>query len=124
MRMDLEDISAIDLVKYCGASGDFNPVHTVPKEAEQMGHPDVLVPGLMTMGWVARAMETWFPGCRMTTFQSRFLAPVYPGEKLKVVGEAGESKGHIGRCELKVINGAGDVKLKGICEFMDRKETG
>ena len=61
--MDLEPqryrITRADLVRYAGASGDFNPIHWNQRFAEKVGLPGVIAHGMFTMALVGRAVTHW-----------------------------------------------------------------
>jgi acyl dehydratase len=52
-------ITRLDLVKYAGASGDFNPIHWSDRFAASVGLPGVIAHGLLTMALVGRALTEW-----------------------------------------------------------------
>ena len=56
-----EEITHTQLVKYAGASGDFNPIHTVVPFAEEAGLGGVIAHGMMIMGFIGKAIGQWFP---------------------------------------------------------------
>ncbi len=70
-------VARLDLVKYCGASGDFNVIHWNERIARAVGLPDVIAHGMFTMAQAARYVTDWTgdPGA-MTEFGVRFSAPV------------------------------------------------
>lgn len=47
------------LVRYAGASGDFNPIHWNERAARAVGLPDVIAHGMLTMGLAARLVTSW-----------------------------------------------------------------
>lgn len=47
------------LVRYAGASGDFNPIHWNARVATEVGLPDVIVHGMLTMATAARVVTDW-----------------------------------------------------------------
>ncbi|MFD1039821.1 MaoC/PaaZ C-terminal domain-containing protein [Virgibacillus byunsanensis] len=118
-----EPIKPIDLVKYAGASGDFNPVHTVPEEALKMGHPSVIAHGMYVMGLVSQAIDKWFSYGKMNSFQVRFMAPIYPGDLLTIKGYLNdESVNHnLMKGEVEVVDGNNKIKLKGSFELFDKR---
>ena len=65
------------LVRYAGASGDFNPIHWDEAFAQRVGLPTVIVHGMLTMGSVAGVVEDWIgdPGA-VLEYQTRFTKPV------------------------------------------------
>ncbi len=53
-------VTLTDLVKYSGASGDFNPLHTVPEYAKQRaGLPDVIAHGMLSMAYAGQLITNW-----------------------------------------------------------------
>lgn len=52
-------ITRADLVRYAGASGDFNPIHWNERFAVQVGLPGVIAHGMFTMALVGRAVTEW-----------------------------------------------------------------
>jgi acyl dehydratase len=74
------------LVRYAGASGDFNPIHWNDTFAQGVGLPGVIAHGMFTMGAAVALVEDWAgdPG-RVVDYQTRFTRPVpvpNPGEAL------------------------------------------
>jgi len=66
-----------DLVRYAGASGDFNPIHWNERIAKSVGLPDVIAHGMLTMALAGRFLTEWAgdPGA-VTEFGVRFSSPV------------------------------------------------
>ena len=66
-----------DLVRYAGASGDFNVIHWNERVAKSVGLPDVIAHGMLTMALAGRFVTEWAgdPGA-VTEFGVRFSAPV------------------------------------------------
>ncbi|NLI19485.1 MAG: MaoC family dehydratase [Actinomycetales bacterium] len=65
------------LVRYAGASGDFNPIHWNERFAREVGLDGVIAHGMLTMGIAAGVLEEWVgdPG-RITSYSTRFSRPV------------------------------------------------
>jgi len=65
------------LVRYAGASGDFNPIHYRDDVAASVGLPGVLAHGMLTMGLAVQPVVDWLgdPG-RVLDYQVRFTRPV------------------------------------------------
>ncbi|MDH6225577.1 MULTISPECIES: MaoC family dehydratase [Streptomyces] len=65
------------LVEYAGASGDFNPIHWNEKFAKEVGLPDVIAHGMLTMAEAARVVTDWAgdPGA-VVEYGVRFTKPV------------------------------------------------
>ena len=70
-------LSRDSLVRYAGASGDFNPIHYRDDVAVSVGLPGVLAHGMLTMGFAVQPVVDWVgdPG-RVTDYQVRFTRPV------------------------------------------------
>jgi acyl dehydratase len=66
-----------DLVRYAGASGDFNAIHWHERHAKSVGLPDVIAHGMLTMATAGRVVTDWVgdPG-RVLSYGVRFSAPV------------------------------------------------
>lgn len=70
-------ITRADLIRYAGASGDFNPIHWNQQFAIGVGLPDVIAHGMFTMATAARAVTDWVgdPGA-VIEYGVRFTKPV------------------------------------------------
>lgn len=66
-----------DLVRYAGASGDFNPIHWNERFATEVGLPDVIAHGMLTMAVAGRLVSNWTgdPGA-IVRYGVRFTRPV------------------------------------------------
>ncbi|GAA2809797.1 MaoC family dehydratase [Saccharopolyspora taberi] len=66
-----------DLVRYAGASGDFNPIHWNQRFATEVGLPDVIAHGMLTMALAGRLVSQWAgdPGA-VAKYSVRFSRPV------------------------------------------------
>lgn len=84
-------VTRADLVRYAGASGDFNVIHWNARVAQEVGLPDVIAHGMYTMALVGRALTDWAgdPGC-VVDFAVRFTRPVVvPDDDLGATLEVG-----------------------------------
>ncbi|MDP9418308.1 MAG: MaoC family dehydratase [Actinomycetota bacterium] len=70
-------VTRADLVRYAGASGDFNPIHWSERVARSVGLPDVIAHGMLTMAQAARVLTEWTgdPGA-LLEYAVRFPRPV------------------------------------------------
>jgi acyl dehydratase len=70
-------ISRFDLVRYAGASGDFNPIHWNERFATSVGLPDLIAHGMFTMATAIRVVTDWVgdPGA-VVEYSVRFTRPV------------------------------------------------
>ncbi len=70
-------VTRADLVRYCGASGDFNVIHWSERQATQVGLPGVIAHGMFTMALVGRAVTAWAGAPdAVVEFSVRFSRPV------------------------------------------------
>jgi acyl dehydratase len=79
--MDLAErkfrITRADLVRYAGASGDFNPIHWSDRIATGVGLPGVIAHGMYTMALVGRAVTGWAGDpAAIVEYSVRFTRPV------------------------------------------------
>jgi acyl dehydratase len=70
-------IRRVDLVKYAGASGDFNPIHWSERVATSVGLPNVIAHGMLTMAQAGRVISDWVgdPGA-IIEYGVRFSSPI------------------------------------------------
>jgi acyl dehydratase len=70
-------LSRADLVRYAGASGDFNPIHYRDDVAARVGLPGVLAHGMLTMGLAVETLVPWLGDSgRIVEYGVRFTRPV------------------------------------------------
>jgi len=70
-------VTRADLVRYAGASGDFNPIHWSERFATGVGLPGVIAHGMFTMALVGRAVTAWAGAPdAVVEFSVRFSRPV------------------------------------------------
>ena len=70
-------VSRLSLVKYCGASGDFNVIHWNERIAKSVGLPDVIAHGMFTMAQAGRYVTDWAgPQAVVVDYGVRFSSPV------------------------------------------------
>ncbi len=86
-------ITRDSLVRYAGASGDFNPIHYRDDVAEFVGLPGVLAHGMLTMGVAVQSVVDWAGNpARIVDYQVRFTRPVVvnrnDGATLSIVAKA------------------------------------
>ena len=70
-------VRRVDLVRYCGASGDANVIHWNERVARAVGLPDVIAHGMLTMAVAGRVVTDWAgdPGA-VESYRVRFSRPV------------------------------------------------
>ena len=102
------------LVRYAGASGDFNPIHYRDDVAQSVGLSGVLAHGMLTMGLAVQPVVDWAgDSARVVDYQVRFTRPVFVdatvGAVVMVVAKVGalDVEASVARIDLTVtFNGA------------------
>ena len=110
------------LVRYAGASGDFNPIHYRDDVAQSVGLPGVLAHGMLTMGLAVAPVQNWLSGRgKIASYQVRFTRPIVvdpvAGHSVGVTATVGQitvdddSGDQSVRIDLTVVSEAGDTVL-------------
>jgi acyl dehydratase len=106
-----------DLVRYAGASGDFNPMHTDEVTAKAAGLPSVFGHGMFTMGFLGTALTDYVGVGNLRSYKVRFTKQTWPDEELStrisVTGTRDESGEKLIDLECSVANADGEVKVSG-----------
>jgi acyl dehydratase len=74
------------VARFCGAAGDYGPLHVDEPFARNAGFPSVLVPGMLAMGFLGELVTDWLRGARVRRFGARFVKIVWPGDVVTVRG--------------------------------------
>jgi len=109
-------VTRLSLVKYAGASGDFNVIHWNERIAKAVGLPDVIAHGMFTMAQASRYVTEWTgdPGA-VVEFGVRFSAPVVvpdddKGATIEISGTV-EDKLDGNKVALALTARSGDAKV-------------
>ena len=110
-------ITETQLVRYSGASGDFNPIHTVPKVAQMVGLEGVIAHGMLIMAYAGQLLTDWAGPGAVRQFKVRFSGMTTPGETIICRGEITEKVEQDGeglvRGKLTVKGSDDSLKIKG-----------
>ena len=82
----LEPITRLDLIKYAGASGDYNPIHTVDDSAREAGLPGVIAHGMLTAATLGRLFYPYLDYGYVSDLAVRFVGMVRLGDVIRVGG--------------------------------------
>jgi acyl dehydratase len=114
-----------NLVRYAGASGDFNPIHWNERFAREVGLPDVIAHGMLTMACAGRVVTDWVkdPGA-LLEFGVRFTRPVVvpdddTGAAVEITGTVSE-KLDGQRVRVTLVARAGGVTVLGRAQAVVR----
>src|SRR5262249_39993729 len=106
-----------DLVRYAGASGDFNPMHHDEVAAQAAGLPSVFGHGMLSMGILGKAITDYVGIANLRSYKVRFTKQTWPGETLtstvKVIGKRSEGGEKRVDLEVTLANQDGEVKVSG-----------
>jgi len=80
-------IQQIQLTRYAGASGDFNPIHQDAAFAKAAGMGDVFAHGMLSMGFLAQSVTDWFGVGTVRRLGVRFAALVRLGDVVTCKGK-------------------------------------
>src|ERR1700759_656138 len=75
-------LTRTDLVRYAGASGDYNPMHHDDVQAKEVGLPSVFGHGMFSAGLLASALTDYVGIGRLTRYKVRFAKQTWPGDVL------------------------------------------
>ncbi len=82
-----EPITITQLVRYAGASGDFNPIHFDDEFAKKnAGLDGVIAHGMLIMGFAGQAITDWIPEKNLREFGVRFVGMTRLGEAITISG--------------------------------------
>lgn len=93
------------LVRYAGASGDFNPIHWNDTFAQSVGLDSVIAHGMLTMGSSVSVVEDWIGDqSKIIDYQTRFARPIAvpnPGTAVvHIVATVGALDGELQRARI------------------------
>jgi acyl dehydratase len=121
-------VTRADLVRYAGASGDFNPIHWSDRVATAVGLPGVIAHGMFTMALAGRAVEDWAGGRdRVVEYAVRFTRPVVVpdddrGVDIEVSGVAKDTSDD-GLTRIDITCTSGGEKVLGMARALVRPAT-
>jgi acyl dehydratase len=110
-------VDRVQLARYAGASGDFNPVHVDETYAKSLGMPSVYAPGMLIMGFLGQLVSDWARGAQLRRYSVKFSKIVWPGDTVVCKGRVTERWGDEGRyfaeLDLWAENQKGELVLRG-----------
>jgi acyl dehydratase len=110
-------IQQIQLTRYAGASGDFNPIHQDDEFARAAGMGGVFAHGMLSMGFVAQALTDWAGAGRVTKLGVRFAGLVRLKDVVtcrgRVVGKSSKDDRHLIELEVWAENQRGEKVVSG-----------
>jgi acyl dehydratase len=118
----LAPVTRLDLIKYAGASGDYNPIHTIDEAAAEAGLPGVIQHGMLTMARIGLLFSPFLDRGYIARFTTRFMQVVRVGDVLTVGGSVAAveetADGSAYRCEVFARNQDGQRVAAGTATFV------
>ena len=110
-------ISHLQLVRYAGASGDFNPLHTDPKVGELVGTGGIIGHGMLIMGFVGQMLSDYVGPTSLRKFDARFKGMSRIEDVITCTGTITEKYEADGEARIagkvQAVDLNGDVKVTG-----------
>lgn len=110
-------LTRTDLVRYAGASGDFNPIHHDELFARAAGLPAPLSLGMLQAGMLATWATDWLGAENIRRFRVRFADRVFPGDTLTCSGRVASATDDTVELELECTTRTGTVVLRAGATF-------
>ena len=118
----LEPVTRLQLIKYAGASGDYNPIHTIDQAASEAGLTGVIQHGMLTMAEVGRLFSPYQDQGYVQRFETRFTGMVQLGDVLTiggtVAGVESREDGMAYLCDVYANNQDGQAVATGRVTFL------
>ena len=111
--IQLEPVSRLDLIKYAGASGDFNPIHTIDEEAAKAGLPGIIAHGMWTMGNLAKLFTAYYEEGFIQDYSIRFKGMVFLNDVITLKAALTAREDQLLRFKVQAVNQNGNEVLKG-----------
>lgn len=112
-----EPVTHLQLVRYAGASGDFNPLHTDPKVGEMIGTGGIIAHGMLIMGFVGQLLSDYLGPGVLRKFGVRFKGMTHLGDIITCTGKVTEKYEVDGETRIagtvQATDQNGDVKVSG-----------
>jgi acyl dehydratase len=110
-------IDRVQLARYAGATGDFNPVHVDENAAKAAGMPSVVAPTTIGMGFLSQLVGDWARGAQVRRLSCRFSRMLWPGDTLVCKGRVADRHGQDGKYFLELDvwaeNQQGQLAIRG-----------
>jgi acyl dehydratase len=92
-----ERVTRTDLVKYAGASGDYNPMHHDESIAQKAGMPSVFAHGMFSMGLLSNVLVNWAGPGSVKSFDVQFRAITWPEDRITCTGKVAGKREEAGQ---------------------------
>ncbi|WP_033828138.1 MaoC/PaaZ C-terminal domain-containing protein [Bacillus andreraoultii] len=117
LEVKLDPVSRLDLIKYAGASGDFNPIHTIDEEAVKAGLPGIIAHGMWTMGNLSKLFTPYYEEGFIEDYTVRFAGMVFLNDVLTLKAILEEKNDNNLIFSVKAIKQDNKEAVKGRVQF-------
>jgi len=116
-RLVTAPVTHLQLVRYAGASGDFNPLHTDPKIGEMIGVGGIIAHGMLIMGFVGQMLSDYVGPQALKKFGVRFKGMTHLDDVITCTGTITEKYEENGESRIagkvQAADQNGDIKVTG-----------
>ena len=116
-KLTTSSVSHLQLVRYAGASGDFNPLHTDPKVGEMIGTGGIIAHGMLVMGFVGQMLSDYVGPTALRKFSVRFKGMTHLDDVITCTGTITEKYEVDGETRIagkvQAADQNGDLKVSG-----------
>jgi len=115
-------VDRLQIARYVGAAGDWNPLYLDEPHARASGFPSTFAPGTIGMGYLAELAADWTRGARLKRLQSRLVKFIWPGDVLTARGRVVERRFEAGDAytidlEVWAENQRGELVTRGLATY-------
>ncbi|MBP2257593.1 MaoC/PaaZ C-terminal domain-containing protein [Virgibacillus alimentarius] len=109
----LQPVSRLDLIQYAGASGDFNPIHTIDAAAEKAGLPGIIAHGMWTMGNLSKLFTPYYEEGFIQDYQIRFSGMVFLDDVITLEADLRKKDANHRLFNVRAVNQDAEKVIKG-----------
>lgn len=118
LEVTLNPVTRLDLIKYAGASGDFNPIHTIDAEAKNAGLPGIIAHGMWTMGNLSKLFTPYYGEGFIKEFKIRFAGMVFLNDVLTLKADLVDEKDMELIFNVTAVNQNNKETIRGTVRFV------
>jgi acyl dehydratase len=116
--VQLDPVSRLDLIKYAGASGDYNPIHTIDEEAKNAGLPGIIAHGMWTMGNLSKLFTPFYEEGFIQDYSIQFKGMVFLDDVITLKAVLKEEQEDTLHFDVAAVNGQDKEVIKGKVTFL------
>lgn len=117
-EIQLPPVSKMDLIKYAGASGDFNPIHLIEEEAIKSGLPGIIAHGMWTMGQLSSLFNPYLQIGFIKKYTVRFKGMIFLKDVISLNAHKEKKEGDIVYFKTIAKNQKDNIVMQGTVEFL------